>query len=153
MGKRFVPFLIYKFRTMTDHCQNQQVPITVGKDPRITRVGYVLRQLKLDEFPQLINIVKREMNFVGPRPELRHYVELFRDDYKKILTVRPGLTDLASLKYRNENELLEKVDDPETEYVKRILPDKIRLAKEYIRRASPLLDLSLIVRTLLRTLG
>ena len=124
--------------------------ITVGEDRRITRVGRILRKTKVDEIPQLINILKGEMAIVGPRPEIRHYVELFRRDYEEILKVRPGLTDLASLKYRDEAALLRKAANPEDEYRTRVLPDKIRLAKDYLRRSSFLFDFSLILKTLFK---
>jgi lipopolysaccharide/colanic/teichoic acid biosynthesis glycosyltransferase len=123
------------------------LPITVGADPRITRVGRFLRRSKIDELPQLVNILKGDMTIVGPRPEVPRYVEAFHRDYEEILVMRPGLTDLASLKYRNESALLGRSSDPEQEYLKRVLPDKIRLAKEYIRRSSLTFDLALIAKT------
>ncbi len=110
-------------------------PITSDGDPRITRVGRLLRKTKIDEFPQLINVLRGDMSFVGPRPEVRQYVELFRQDYEEILKVTPGITDLASINYRHETELLGRSDNPEDEYIKRVLPDKIMLAKEYINRS------------------
>jgi lipopolysaccharide/colanic/teichoic acid biosynthesis glycosyltransferase len=124
--------------------------ITFGVDPRITRVGRALRKTKIDELPQLINVLRGEMSFVGPRPEVRQYVELFRQDYEEILKVLPGITDLASLRYRHEAEILGRCEKPEEEYVKRVLPEKIRLAKEYVRRSSLLLDITLIFKTILR---
>src|SRR6185503_1152972 len=135
IGKGFRPFWIYKFRTMTTDT-DAALPLTVGADARITRVGSYLRRSKIDELPQLLNILKGDMTLVGPRPEVPRYVEAFHRDYEEILTVRPGLTDLASLKYRDEAALLGRSDDPEEEYVRRVLPDKIRLSKEYIRRSS-----------------
>src|SRR3972149_8115601 len=125
-------------------------PITFGNDPRVTRVGNVLRKTKIDELPQLINVLKGEMTFVGPRPEVPKYVLLFRQDYEEILKVRPGITDLASLKYRDEATILGRSENPEEEYIGRVLPDKIKLAKEYIRRSSFLFDLSLILKTPLK---
>lgn len=125
-------------------------PITFGKDPRITRVGGLLRRTKLDELPQLFNVLKGEMSLVGPRPEVRRYVEMFRQDYEEILRVRPGFTDLASLEYWNEAELLGRSQNPEEEYVRRILPEKIRLAREYLGRSSPSFDLILILKTLFK---
>ena len=150
VGRGFHPFLIYKFRTMVHDAPRKGGPITVGEDPRITRVGWYLRKTKIDEMPQLINVLKGEMSFVGPRPEVRQYVELFRKDYEEILKVQPGITDLASLKYRDEAEVLELSQDPEKEYVNRILPEKIQLAKEYLIQSSFLFDLSLILKTLLK---
>ena len=148
MGKAFRPFLILKFRTMVRDAPNKGGPITFGEDPRITRIGRFLRKIKIDELPQLINVLKGEMSIVGPRPEVRRYVELFREDYEEILTVRPGLTDLASLKYRDEAAILGASHDPEAMYVKYILPEKINLAKEYVRRSSLTFDLILIFKTL-----
>lgn len=150
IGKGGRPFLIYKFRTMVCDASRTGRLITVGADPRITRVGRMLRKTKLDELPQLFNVLKGDMSFVGPRPEVRRYVELFRQDYEKILQVRPGITDLASLQYRYEAELLGRAADPEEEYVNRVLPEKIRLAQEYLRRSSLIFDLTLICKTLLK---
>jgi lipopolysaccharide/colanic/teichoic acid biosynthesis glycosyltransferase len=148
IGKRFRPFWIYKFRTMRKPSMEKGRQITIGNDPRITRIGRMLRQTKLDELPQLINIVKGEMSFVGPRPEVPRYVQLYQQEYQEILTVRPGLTDLASLKYRDEAVLLARAANPEEEYITRVLPDKIRLSKDYIRRSSFLYDLGLIRKTI-----
>ena len=148
VGRGFHPFLIYKFRTMTHDAQARGPLITVGSDPRITPVGRLLRKTKFDELPQLINVLLGDMSLVGPRPEVRRYVELFRKDYEEILKVRPGITDLASLKYRDEAAILSKACDPENEYRLKVLPEKIRLAKEYIRKSSLLFDLQLILRTL-----
>jgi lipopolysaccharide/colanic/teichoic acid biosynthesis glycosyltransferase len=149
IGKGFRPFWIYKFRTMSEGARTT-LPLTVGADPRITRVGNFLRHSKIDELPQLINILRGEMTLVGPRPEVPRYVKAFHHDYQEILAVRPGLTDLASLKYRDEARLLAQSDDPEEEYLQRVLPDKIRLGKEYIRRSSLRFDLNLIIKTMLK---
>jgi lipopolysaccharide/colanic/teichoic acid biosynthesis glycosyltransferase len=149
IGLRFRRFRIYKFRTMVQNAA-AGAPITCGADPRVTRVGRLLRGTKLDELPQLINILAGEMSVVGPRPELPRYVELFRKDYSEILNVRPGLTDFASLKYRDEATLLGRSANPQEEYVRRILPDKIGLARQYIQDSSFLTDLALIFRTLIR---
>lgn len=148
IGKNFRPFLIYKFRTMTENGGGDARLITAGEDPRITRAGRILRMLKIDELPQLINVLIGDMSFVGPRPEVRQYVEFFQSEYEEILTVRPGITDLASLKYRDEAALLGQADNPEQEYVTRVLPDKIQMAKEYIHRSSFFFDLSLILKTI-----
>ncbi len=150
LGKGFRPFFIYKFRTMVHDAPHQGRSITVGADPRITRAGRILRKTKLDELPQLFNVLKGDMSFVGPRPEVRQYVELFRQDYEEILQVRPGITDLASLIYRHEAEILGRTTHPEEEYVQSVLPDKIRLAKEYLKRSSLLFDVTLICKTLLK---
>jgi lipopolysaccharide/colanic/teichoic acid biosynthesis glycosyltransferase len=150
IGKEFRPFWIYKFRTMSDGANEKGPLVTVGEDARITRVGRVLRKSKIDELPQLINILKGEMSVVGPRPEVRSYVELFRDDYQEILTVRPGLTDLASLKYRNEAEILSRSAKPREDYISLILPDKIALGKKYVESSSLGFDLELIFKTLVK---
>jgi lipopolysaccharide/colanic/teichoic acid biosynthesis glycosyltransferase len=149
VGRGFRPFWIYKFRTMRKSVGQDGSQVTVGNDSRITRVGRFLRQTKLDELPQLINILRGDMSFVGPRPEVPRYVRLFQREYREILTVRPGLTDLASLKYRDEAALLAKADNPEEEYTTRVLPDKINLSKDYIQQSSFLFDLGLILRTIL----
>jgi lipopolysaccharide/colanic/teichoic acid biosynthesis glycosyltransferase len=150
IGKEFRPFWIYKFRTMSDGADKRGPLVTVGDDERITRVGRVLRKSKIDELPQLINILKGEMSVVGPRPEVRSYVELFHDDYQEILKVRPGLTDLASLKYRNEAEILGRSTKPREDYISLILPDKIALGKKYVHNSSLGFDLELIFRTLVK---
>jgi lipopolysaccharide/colanic/teichoic acid biosynthesis glycosyltransferase len=148
MGRRFRPFLVWKFRTMVRHAPRLGPEITTGFDPRITRVGRLIRRTKLDELPQLINVITGDMSLVGPRPEVPRYVRMFRKDYRTILTVRPGITDLASLKYRDEQEMLGRIRDPERFYRTRVLPDKIRLARLYIRQASFSRDLRLIFLTL-----
>jgi lipopolysaccharide/colanic/teichoic acid biosynthesis glycosyltransferase len=122
--------------------------ITVGDDPRITAAGRFLRKTKIDELPQLINVLKGDMSLVGPRPEVRQYVELFRKDYEEILKIRPGITDLASLKYHDEAALLKQLENPEAEYRNRILPDKISLSKEYVEKSSFVFDLAVILKTL-----
>ena len=146
IGRGFRPFWIYKFRTMR-HDAPENMQLTVGADSRITRIGGFLRRSKLDELPQLFNILVGDMTLVGPRPEVPRYVEAFHRDYQEILTVRPGLTDLASLKYRDEAALLGQSADPEQEYLHRVLPDKIRLGKEYIRCSSLAFDMNLIMKT------
>jgi len=153
MGRAFRPFLIYKFRTMVRDAPYKGGPITFGEDPRITVIGRFLRKIKIDELPQLINVLKGEMSIVGPRPEVRRYVELFREDYEEILTVRPGITDLASLKYRDEAAILGSCHDPEAMYSKCILPEKVNLAKEYVRSSSLIFDLILIFKTLATLAG
>jgi lipopolysaccharide/colanic/teichoic acid biosynthesis glycosyltransferase len=150
IGKGFRPFQIYKFRTMIDDAPRRGGPITFGTDPRITRLGRVLRKTKVDELPQLLNVLRGEMSFVGPRPEVRRYVELFRKDYEEILGVLPGITDLASVKYRDEAEILGRFEDPEAAYVRHVLPEKIKLAKEYVRRSSLFFDMTLILKTLVK---
>jgi lipopolysaccharide/colanic/teichoic acid biosynthesis glycosyltransferase len=149
VGRHFRRFKLYKFRTMIAAPAVSGPAITASGDPRITRVGRLLRGSKLDEIPQLVNVLKGDMSLVGPRPEVPAYVELFERDYREILTVRPGITDLASIKYRHEATLLAASSDPQREYLARILPDKIDLAKQYVRRASFALDLRLITQTLI----
>ncbi len=150
MGRGFRLFSIYKFRTMVRDAPLKGGAITFSNDPRITRLGRLLRKGKVDELPQLVNVLKGDMSLVGPRPEVRRYVEIFRRDYEEILRVRPGITDLGSLRYRDEAEILGKATNPEEEYVQRILPEKIRLAREYIIRSSFFFDLLLIAKTLLK---
>jgi lipopolysaccharide/colanic/teichoic acid biosynthesis glycosyltransferase len=150
VGQGLRTFCIYKFRTMVVDAPLKGGPLTAPEDPRITRLGRALRKTKVDELPQLINVLRGEMTLVGPRPEVPRYVALFQDDYEEILRARPGITDLASLKYRDESSALSLAADPEQEYLTRVLPDKIALAKEYIRRSSFTFDLSLILKTVAR---
>jgi lipopolysaccharide/colanic/teichoic acid biosynthesis glycosyltransferase len=150
IGRRFRPFVLYKFRTMGIEATTHSSPITVGNDARVTRVGRTLRRTKIDELPQLWNVLKGDMSFVGPRPELREFVELFRQEYAEILEARPGITDLASIKYHDEASLLAGAAHPEEEYVRMILPDKIRLARESVRRSSIAFDLTVIAKTLVQ---
>jgi lipopolysaccharide/colanic/teichoic acid biosynthesis glycosyltransferase len=124
--------------------------VTTAGDSRITRVGKILRELKLDELPQLINVLRGEMSLVGPRPEVPRYVDLFRVEYQEILQVQPGITDLASLKYRSESEILGSAADPEREYITHVLPDKIALAKEYVQHSSFWFDVSLLFKTFVK---
>lgn len=147
VGRGFRPFKVFKFRTMVTNGQRSDRLLTVEADPRVTRVGRLLRSTKIDEFPQLINVLKGDMSLVGPRPEVPKYVDLFRSDFERILRVRPGVTDPASFKYRNEESILARVEDPEREYVERILPDKLRLAEDYIRRSGFSYDLTILLRT------
>lgn len=149
IGRNGRPFFLLKFRTMVSEAPKLGGQITFGDDPRITSVGKILRKTKIDELPQLFNVLKGDMSLVGPRPEVRRYVEMFADDYADILKVRPGITDLASIKYRDESTILGHAANPEEEYVQRILPEKIRLAREYVRRRSLLLDTVIIFGTLL----
>jgi len=123
--------------------------ITVGgKDPRITKIGFILRKFKLDEFPQLINILKGDMSIVGPRPEVRKYVNLYTPEQQKVLSVRPGLTDFASIEYIDENVLLGKSDNPDQTYIQEIMPSKLKLNLKYIDQQSFMLDIKLIFRTI-----
>jgi lipopolysaccharide/colanic/teichoic acid biosynthesis glycosyltransferase len=148
VGRGFRSFWICKFRTMVVDAPLRGPQITSGEDPRITRVGRYLRKWKLDELPQLWNVFKGEMSLVGPRPEVPRYVEMFRDDYACLLSVRPGITDPASLKYRDEAAILAQSQNPEETYVRLILPEKIALAKRYVAQASLSGDLALIWQTI-----
>jgi lipopolysaccharide/colanic/teichoic acid biosynthesis glycosyltransferase len=141
-----------KFRTMVDGASRRGGLLTAAGDPRVTRAGRLLRSTKLDELPQLLNVLRGDMSLVGPRPEVAPYVTLFVRDYRTILTVRPGMTDLASLKYCNEEALLARVERPDVHYLSVILPDKINLAKQYVARRSMRLDLELILLTIGRVL-
>lgn len=124
--------------------------ITVGgHDPRITRSGYYIRKYKLDELPQLINVFKGDMSLVGPRPEVRKYVDLYSSDQMSVLNVRPGITDPASIRYRNENELLEQSEDPEKFYRDVIMQDKLRINLDYMRNRSFINDIKIIFKTFL----
>jgi lipopolysaccharide/colanic/teichoic acid biosynthesis glycosyltransferase len=122
--------------------------ITVGADPRITRSGRVLRAAKLDELPQLLNVLKGEMSFVGPRPEVPRYVALYTEEERRVLALRPGITDLASIKYRHEVEILARSPDPERTYVEEVMRDKLRINLDYAAQASWRTDLGVILRTL-----
>ena len=149
VGRDRRPFSIFKFRTMTTDASTRGGQLTIGQDARVTRVGAVLRKYKIDELPQLWNILIGDMSLVGPRPEVPRYVEMFPEAYADVLAVRPGLTDLASLKYIDEAAVLAAAASPEEEYVNVVLPEKIRLARFYVRHASTLLDLAIVVQTLL----
>lgn len=143
-------FDIFKFRTMVLDAESQGGKITPKNDGRITPVGRILRKLKIDEIPQLFNILRGEMSFVGPRPQTLGYVEHFREHYQLIHSVVPsGLTDLASVRYRNEEEELACSDDPERMYLERIMPEKIKLHHEYIQRMNFWLDLTILAKTLI----
>ena len=148
VGKFNANFKIIKFRSMYAGAELKGY-LTIGdKDARITKVGYFLRKYKLDELPQLINILKGEMSFVGPRPEVRQFIELLDKDQLEMLSVRPGLTDFASLKYVNESEILKESDDPVRKYIEDILPEKVRLGIDYIKRSNLYLDIKLVFMTI-----
>jgi lipopolysaccharide/colanic/teichoic acid biosynthesis glycosyltransferase len=150
VGRDFRPLYVYKFRTMVDSSLGgSQITFRGNADSRITRLGRTLRGTKIDELPQLINVLKGDMSLVGPRPEVAEYVDMFHEDYEAILAVRPGMTDFASLEYCDEAALLEQAADPVDEYTHHILPAKIVLEREYVRRASLPVDIALIVRTVL----
>jgi lipopolysaccharide/colanic/teichoic acid biosynthesis glycosyltransferase len=146
VGRHGVPFHIHKFRTMAHGAQGAQ--ITVGADRRITRAGAFLRRLKLDELPQLIDVLKGDMSLVGPRPEVPRYVAMYPAGLReKVLSVRPGITDIASLEYRDEGERLARAKNPEHEYMHVVMPAKLQLAASYVDQASFAFDLRLILRT------
>lgn len=147
VGKNGKTFRIYKFRTMTVNAEAQGMQITVGADRRITKIGQILRKTKIDELPQLINVLKGEMSFVGPRPEVPRYVELYSDYQKNILKIKPGITELASIVYRDENEVLAQSEDPEKTYIEEIMPKKIELNMEYMQKMSFWYDIKLIFKT------
>ncbi len=149
IGKDGQPFRIYKLRTMVDDAERKGGQITVGVDPRITRSGRFLRKFKLDELPQLINVLKGEMSLVGPRPEVPRYVALYPpNDRQMILSVPPGITDEAAIRFRHENALLAGQADPETYYVERILPQKIPLYVKYVKERTLVRDIMLILKTI-----
>lgn len=145
-------FKIYKFRTMRENSEGNK-QITVGNDSRITGIGYVLRKTKLDELPQLFNVLKGEMSLVGPRPEVPKYVELYTEEQREILKVSAGITDYASIYFSNESELLGEAENPEEFYIKKIMPYKIELNKKYIKEIGIVTDIKLIILTILKILG
>lgn len=147
VGKNGKDFRIYKFRSMRQDSDKGSLITIGGHDSRITRSGYFIRKYKLDELAQLINVFIGDMSFVGPRPEVRHYVNYYTEEQMHVLDVRPGITDLASIKYRNENELLEKADDPERYYIDVIMQDKLRINLEYVESHSFFNDLKFIFLT------
>ena len=148
MGQHFSPFQIFKFRTMVVDAERLGVQVSTGDDPRITLIGSFLRKYKIDELPQLINVVIGDMSLVGPRPEVPRYVDAYRKEYEVVLSVKPGITDFAALEYKDENELLRGVENPEEKYLAEILPAKIEFYRKYIREQSMLTDIYLIFRTL-----
>ena len=147
VGRNNMDFQLFKFRSMRVGSDKKGLITVGGHDPRITRSGYYIRKYKLDEFPQLINVFKGDMCLVGPRPEVRKYVDMYTEEQMHVLDVRPGITDLASIRYRNENELLERVNDPDKYYVEVIMPDKLRINLEYVARHSFTFDIRLIFQT------
>lgn len=148
VGRNGKTFRIFKFRSMVMDADKKGLAITVGRDSRITRVGAVLRKTKLDELAQLLNVLFGQMSFVGPRPEVPKYVELYTPYQRQVLLVRPGITDYASIAYRNENDLLAGAPNPEAMYIEQIMPDKIELNMKYLREISPLADIRLILKTI-----
>lgn len=147
VGRWNKDFRIFKFRSMRVGADKGSLVTIGGRDPRITRSGYFIRKFKFDELPQLINVLVGDMSLVGPRPEVRHYVDYYTPEQMHVLDVRPGITDPASIKFRNENELMEKAEDPEKYYIEVIMQEKIRLYLEYVEKHNFLYDLGLIFKT------
>jgi lipopolysaccharide/colanic/teichoic acid biosynthesis glycosyltransferase len=147
IGKNMRPFKLFKFRTMYANSDKKGL-LTVGdNDNRITRVGYYLRKYKLDELPQLINVLMGEMSFVGPRPEVEKYVKLYNNEQQKVLSVKPGITDWASIRYVNESELLARSSEPEKTYINEIMPAKLAINLEYVKQNNLLIDIKIILHT------
>ena len=147
VGYKNKDFRIFKFRSMRVGADKGSLVTIGGRDPRVTKSGYWIRKFKLDELPQLINVFIGDMSLVGPRPEVRHYVDYWTPDQMHVLDVRPGITDPASIKFRNENELMEKAEDPEKYYIEVIMQEKIKLYLEYVEKHSFWYDLGLIFKT------
>ncbi len=146
-------FYLYKLRSMVTEADRSGGLLTVGADTRITRLGRILRAAKLDELPQLWNVVRGEMSLVGPRPEVATYVNLYTDDQRQVLAVRPGVTDPASFFFFDESAILGRVEDPQRYYIERLMPEKIRINLEYARQASLLTDLAMIFATVGKIFG
>lgn len=149
VGRHNKDFRIFKFRSMYVGADKHSLITIGGRDSRITPSGYFIRKYKLDELAQLINVFLGDMSFVGPRPEVRHYVSYYTEEQMHVLDIRPGITDMASIKYRDENELLEKAEDPEKYYIDVIMQDKLRINLEYVRSHSFLFDIKMIFKTFL----
>ncbi len=150
VGKDNRDFRLWKFRSMRPDSDKKGLLTVGGRDPRITRSGYFIRKYKIDELPQLINVLVGDMSLVGPRPEVRKYVQLYTAEQMKVLTVRPGITDLASLHYFEESEMLAKSLDPEKTYIEEIMPAKLNLNLQYIDKASLRTDIGMIFATIAR---
>jgi lipopolysaccharide/colanic/teichoic acid biosynthesis glycosyltransferase len=148
IGRGELPFHILKFRTMVVDAERMGKQITVGRDPRITPSGHLLRKYKLDELPQLINVLLGHMSFVGPRPEVPYYVNYYNEQQKAVLSIRPGITDWASIKYRDENSLLNSAEQPEQLYIEKIMPDKLSINLQYLQSASLKKDVQIILQTI-----
>lgn len=148
VGKNGKEFFLYKFRSMHIGSDKKGLLTIGGKDPRVTNSGYFIRKFKLDEFPQLINVFLGEMSIVGPRPEVPKYVALYNEEQKKVLTVRPGISDYSSIRFSNENELLEKAEKPEEFYISEIMPEKLLMNLEYIRNNNLWVDIRIIFTTI-----
>lgn len=147
VGKDNKNFRLFKFRSMRPDADKLGLITVGGHDPRVTRSGYYIRKYKLDEFPQLINVFKGDMSLVGPLPEVRKYVDMYTPEQMRVLEVRPGITSLASIRYRNENEILAASDDPDKTYIEQVMPDKLAIDLEYVDRATLWNDIKLIFST------
>jgi lipopolysaccharide/colanic/teichoic acid biosynthesis glycosyltransferase len=147
VGQNNKDFKILKFRTMHVNADKHGLITVGGRDPRVTKVGYYIRKYKLDELPQLVNVFIGDMSFVGPRPEVRKYVDLYSDSQKKVLSVKPGITDLASIQFRNENLILENQENPGQYYIDVIMPAKLEINLKYIKERSLLKDCKVILMT------
>jgi len=150
VGEKNEEFEILKFRTMVVDAEKLGRQITVGNDNRITKIGAFLRKYKLDELPQLINVFKGDMSLVGPRPEVPRYVKLYNETQRKVLEVKPGITDLASIRYRDENDLLGEAENPDDFYINTIMPDKLALNLEYINNNNIFVDIYIILKTIIK---
>ncbi len=148
IGKNGKPFGLYKFRTMHPDSDKKGLLTVGGRDPRVTRVGYWLRKYKLDELPQLFNVLKGDMSLVGPRPEVKKYTDLYTDEQRRVLTVKPGITDYASIEYADENDILAKSENPEKTYIEEIMPHKLKLNQKYINNQGLVTDIKIIWLTI-----
>ncbi len=147
VGRNNKDFRLYKFRSMRPDSDKLGLITIGGHDPRVTRSGYYIRKYKLDEFPQLINVLIGDMSLVGPRPEVRKYVDMYTPEQMRVLSVRPGITSLASIRYRNENDILAAAEDPDRCYIEQVMPDKLAIDLEYVERATLWNDIKLIFST------
>lgn len=152
VGKNGKTFKIWKFRSMVVDAEAKGRQITTDGDSRITKVGKFIRKTKIDELPQLFNVLSGKMSFVGPRPEVPRYVELYTEEQRKVLTVKPGITDLASIEHRNENDLLKEAEDPDRKYIEEIMPAKLELNLKYIEKAGFFYDIGLIFKTVFKVI-
>ena len=150
VGRNGIDFGLFKFRSMVVDADKKGLITVGGRDPRITRSGYFIRKYKLDELPQLINVLLGDMSLVGPRPEVRKYVDLYTDEQQKVLSVKPGITDYASIEYMDENEILGKSNDPEKTYIEEIMPEKIKYNMKYIQNKNVSEYFKIIFLTLLK---
>ena len=150
VGQNGIDFGLFKFRSMVVDADKKGLITVGGRDPRITHSGYFIRKYKLDELPQLINVLVGDMSLVGPRPEVRKYVELYTDEQQKVLSVKPGITDYASIEYMDENEILGKSNDPEKTYIEEIMPEKIKYNMKYIQNKNVSEYFKIIFLTLLK---